>query len=428
MAAALRPMKLAGFPPLAFAYIVNELGDWLGSVALAVLVFDQTGSPLATAALFLGTQFLPALFVPALVTRLEVLHPQRSLPVLYGGEAVAFLALALLADEFALVAVVAIAAIDGAMAGSARALTRATAGAVLSPAGLLREGNAILNIGFTVGAALGPALGGLLVAGAGVQEALLADAASFLVVAIVLASARRLPRPEPEAAGWTQRLRNGLRYTRERPVVGMLLGAETAAFVFLAAVIPIEVVFAKETLDAGSAGYGALLASWGAGMVVGSMLFAVLRRRSLRMLLLISTSAIGVSYAVTGLAPTLLFACLAFVIGGAGNGVHWVALISALQEFSRPVMHARVIALLESGTSAMLGVGFLLGGVLTSLASTRVTFVAAGIGVLLVIAIVVAFARRVAWDPDPEMAPAAEPAPGAPLDARRPPDLSPQQP
>jgi predicted MFS family arabinose efflux permease len=292
----------------------------------------------------------------------------------------------------------------------------------------LREGNAILNIGFTVGAALGPALGGLLVAGAGVQEALLADAASFLVVAIVLASAGRLPRPQPEAAGWRQRLRNGLRYTRERPVVGMLLGAETAAFVFLAAVIPIEVVFAKETLDAGDAGYGALLASWGAGMVVGSMLFAVLRRRSLRMLLLISTSAIGVSYAVTGLAPTLLFACLAFVIGGAGNGVHWVALISALQEFSRPVMHARVIALLESGTSAMLGVGFLLGGVLTSLASTRVTFVAAGIGVLLVIAVVVAFARRVVWDPDPEMAPAAEAAPGAPLDARRPPDLSPRQP
>jgi MFS family permease len=428
MAAALRPLKLAGFPSLASAYIVNELGDWLGSVALAVLVFDQTGSPLATAALFLGTQFLPALFVPALVTRLEIIHPRRSLPALYAGEAVAFIALAALADGFALAAVVAIAAIDGAMAGSARALTRATAGAVLSPAGLLREGNAILNIGFTVGAAAGPALGGLLVAGAGVQEALLADAASFLIVALVLVLAGRFPRPQPEAAGWAERLRNGVRYTRERPVVGLLLSAETAAFVFLAAVIPIEVVFAKETLDAGDAGYGALLASWGAGMVLGSMVFAVVRRRSLRLLLFVSTSAIGVSYAATGLAPTLLLACLAFVVGGLGNGVHWVALISALQEFSRPVMHARVIALLESGTSAMLGVGFLLGGALTSLSSTRVTFVAAGIGVLCVIAIVVALARRVAWEPDPGVHAPAEPRRGPALDTRRPPDLSPQQP
>jgi MFS family permease len=428
MAAALRPLRLAGFPSLALAYIVNELGDWLGTVALAVLVFDQTGSPLATAALFLGSQFLPALVVPALVTRLEVLHPRRSLPALYAGEALAFVALAMLTEDFALAAVVAIAALDGAMAGSARALTRATAGAVLSPADQLREGNAILNIGFTVGAAAGPALGGLLVAGAGVREALLADAASFFIVALLLAAARRLPRAETEAAGWSQRLRNGLRYTRERPVVGMLLAAEAVAFLFGAAVIPIEVVFAKETLDAGDAGYGALLTSWGAGMVLGSMLFAAVRRRSLRLLLIASTGAIGLSYVVAGLAPTLLVACLAFIVGGLGNGVQWVALISALQELSRPAMHARVIALLESSTSAMLGAGFLLGGALTSLSSTRATFVVSGIGVAAVIAIAIGFGRRVPWERDPGIRPPPTPLPARPADAHRPPDLSPAEP
>jgi MFS family permease len=427
MAAALRPLRLAGFPSLALAYIVNELGDWLGAIALAVLVFDQTGSPLATAALFLGTQFLPALFVPALVTRLEVLHPRRNLPLLYAGEALAFVALAALADGFSLPAVVAIAAADGALAGSARALTRATAGAVLSPAGQLREGNAILNIGFTVGAAAGPALGGLLVAAAGVQVALLADAASFLIVAIVLATARRLPRAQPEAAEWRQRLRNGFHYVRERPVVGMLLGAETAAFVFFAAVIPIEVVFAKETLDAGDAGYGLLLTSWGAGMVLGSMLFAAVRKRSLRLLLVASTAAIGLSYSTAGIAPNLAVACLAFVVGGLGNGVHWVTLISALQELSRPAMHARVIALLESSTSAMLGIGFLLGGALTSLSSTRLTFVVSGIGVLAVLASVVFLARRLAWEPDFEVERAEVPLPARPADAHRPPDLRPAE-
>ena len=57
---------------------------------------------------------------------------------------------------------------------------------------------------------------------------------------------------------------------------------------FFALVIPIEVVFAKETLGAGDAGYGALLASWGAGMVVGGAAFALLRRIPLRVLLPIS--------------------------------------------------------------------------------------------------------------------------------------------
>ena len=67
MAAALRPLRLPGFPNLGLAYLVNELGNWLGEIALAVLVFDQTGSPMATAALFCGMHFAPALLGPPLV-------------------------------------------------------------------------------------------------------------------------------------------------------------------------------------------------------------------------------------------------------------------------------------------------------------------------------------------------------------------------
>src|SRR5919109_1618840 len=49
------------FRRLAAAYSVNELGNWLGDVALAVVVYDRTGSPLATAALFVAARFVPAL-------------------------------------------------------------------------------------------------------------------------------------------------------------------------------------------------------------------------------------------------------------------------------------------------------------------------------------------------------------------------------
>jgi len=52
--AALHPLRLPAFRRLAAVRLVDELGDWLGEIALAVLVFDQTGSPLATAALFLA--------------------------------------------------------------------------------------------------------------------------------------------------------------------------------------------------------------------------------------------------------------------------------------------------------------------------------------------------------------------------------------
>src|SRR3954469_20216999 len=94
------PLRKPQFRRLALSYAVNELGDWMGIVALSVLVFDQTGSAMATVALFLGTGFLPALLAPIVVVRAEQPRPRIALPVIYCGEAAAFGLLALFADHF----------------------------------------------------------------------------------------------------------------------------------------------------------------------------------------------------------------------------------------------------------------------------------------------------------------------------------------
>ena len=401
---ALGPLRLAGFSSLSVAYFVNELGNWLGEIALAVLVYDQTGSPMATAALFCGMHFLPALLGPPIVARLENLPARLTLPSLYAAEAVAFGALALLAHDFVLAVVLAIAVLDGSIASAARALTRASAAAVLAPAGQLREGNALLNIAFTTGAAGGPAIGGLVVAGAGTATALAADAISFLAVGTLLAVTTTLPSPhtEPVEGGWSERLRLGLSYIAGRKTLRRLLGAQAAAIVFFSLVIPIEIFFAKQTLDAGDAGYGALLASWGAGMVLGSLAFAGLRAVALHTLLLGSTVAIGAAYLATAAAPTLLVACLASVVGGVGNGIQWTALVTAVQELTRATYQARVLALLEAIASAMPGVGFLLGGAITAIFAPRASYAIAGAGVLVVVVAAAAALRRVDWAPELE--------------------------
>src|SRR6476469_7842847 len=201
------PLKKPQFRRLAASYAVNELGDWMGIVALSVLVYDQTGSALATAALFLGTRFLPALLAPVVVTKAERPPPRFALPVVYCGEAAAFAGLALLVDNFSLAAVVALAAVDGTLALAGRALTRAVVATALEPTGELRAGNAVLNVAFTGGAAIGPALAGLVVAGFGVQSALLLDAVSFYVVAWILFTAGTMPQAEPEAGRMRDRVR-----------------------------------------------------------------------------------------------------------------------------------------------------------------------------------------------------------------------------
>jgi predicted MFS family arabinose efflux permease len=394
------PLRRPAFRRLALSFAVNELGDWLGIIALSVLVFERTGSAMATALLFIGTGFLPALLTPLAVARLERPPPRFVLPTIYAGEAAAFGFLALLAGNFSLPAVVAVATIDGALALTARALTRAVSAAMLEQEGELRAGNAILNVAFTSGAALGPAVAGAVVATLGVQSALLLDAVSFYAIACILLTARPLPQPEPEleARLW-ERVRAGLGYIRRNIYLRRLLVAQAAALIFFTAVIPIEVIYAKETLGAGDAGYGLMLGCWGTGMVLGSVVFATLRRAPLPLLLFFSTIAIGAGYLGMAAAQTLAVACAASVVGGAGNGVQWVAVVSAVQELTTTNLQARVLGTLESITSAAPGVGYLVGGLIATAWSPRATFLVAGVGVM---AIVVASALLLGrnWPPE----------------------------
>lgn len=382
------PLRRPAFRRLAISYGVNEMGDWLGIVALSVLVFELTDSAMATALLFIGTGFLPALMTPFFVARLERPPPRFVLPAIYAAEAAAFGVLALLADHFSLGAVVAVAAIDGALALTAKTLTRAVTAAMLEPEGELRAGNAVLNIAFTAGVAAGPALAGAVVAAFGVQSALLLDAASFYAIGWILLTAKPLPQPEPDAeAGLTERVRAGLGYIRRQPTLRRLLAAEAGALVFFSIVVPIEVIYAKETLGVGATGYGALLASWGVGMVLGSVVFARLRRASLPVLLFFSTVAIGAGYLGMAAAPTLAVACGASAIGGLGNGIQWVAVISAVQELTAPAMQARVLGTLESSASATPGLGYVLGGLITTQWSPRAAFFVAGAGVMVIVVV-----------------------------------------
>jgi MFS family permease len=395
-------LRLPGFRYLAGAYTVNELGNWVGEIALAVLVYDETGSPLATAALFIGIHFLPAFLSQGVVARFEPAGTKLVLPLLYLAEAVTFCALALTASSFSLALVLALAVLDGTLAIAARAFTRASSAAILIPANRLREGNAVINVGFTSASALGPALGGLLVAGVGVEAALFVDAASFVLVAATLALARSLPQVKAAAERTGTRMRAGLRYVRQNPVLGQLLAAEAIVLVFFTVVIPIEIVYAKKTLDAGDSGYGALLSSWGVGMVLGSFVFSAMGRRvSLKPLLLVSTLAIGLSYLGLAAAGTLALACTAAAVGGIGNGVQWVSVMSAVQELTAADYQARVAGLFAAIERAMPGVGFLLGGVIAELVSPRASFLTAGIGVVVVVTLAAPLLARSRWGEQP---------------------------
>ncbi len=378
------PLRLAAFRRLITAYAVDEVGYGIASVALAVLVYDHTHSAVATTALFLAEMFLPAFFSPLLTAGVEGIGARRALVALYLADAAVFALLAFSPTFFVLALVLLLTLLDGTLALSARALTRASTAAVLEPSGTLREGNALLNVTFGLGFAGGPALGAVAVAQLGAPFALGAVAVLYALVGGMLASGQGIPDARPPRTGWRDRLRRGLSYVRGNRPVRLLIGGQALALVFFTLIAPIEVIYARESLHGGHGAYGALLSAWGAGTLIGSVLFARARQRSLIRLTLLATLLVGVSYLAMATAQTVVAACAAAVVGGIGNGMESVGVITALQERTAPELQARVMGVFESVSAAAPGAGFLIGGALTVAFDPRVAFFAAGGGVVLV--------------------------------------------
>jgi hypothetical protein len=383
------------------AYAVNRLGTWFGVVALSLAVFDRTHSALAVAALLVAAQVVPAFLVPAVVARVEASPRGGELSALYVFEGIVTVALAILVWSFSLPIVLVLVALDGTAALTANALLRTEAArtARVELAGAAvgasresveadgqaaeRRANAAINLAFSATFVLGPAVAGVLVAGAGAATALFIDAGSFLLCGALLVDLR--PHIE-EAGGETvaARLRTAWKFINAVPALRSLILIQGAALIFFESAGPIEVAYAKATLHAGDGGYGLLMAMWGVGVVIGGIVFA--RRAtssSLATMLTAGTLAVGLAYVGFALAPSLAVAAGAAVVGGVGNGVQWAPVISSVQRLTPPDLHGRVMGALESIGALSPALGLSLGGGLVALANPRFAFLFVGLGAAL---------------------------------------------
>ena len=384
MNAVREPLRIGAFRRLIAAYAVNALGNWLGQIALAVLVLQRTHSPAAVAAVMIVGQFVPSLLAPVLVARLEPVRRWPVLPCLLTGEALAFACLIGLWRVGSLGLLLALIGIDGLLALAARALLKASIVGVTAPRGLLREGNSILVGVFTVCMAIGPVAAGITIGLFSAATALGVDAASFALAAIILLGCAPSAAGDPKAHERPGRLREAIDYVGAESTLRRLLSAYALLSLASAAILPLEVVLVTRTLGASAAAYGTVLALWGVGATLGSAL--VPRLRHLPLIPLVATTFVlmAVAYIGMGIAPTVLAVCVFSLIGGVGNGIEGFATMTAIQERTAERFQARVNGLFESITAATCGLGFVTGGLIAVLASTRATYVAAGVAILLV--------------------------------------------
>ena len=193
---------------------------------------------------------------------------------------------------------------------------------------MLPQAAALNGVNMNLARAVGPAIGGVVVAAAGPAWVFALNALSYLGIAAVL---RVWRPPESFAAGSPERLvealRAGGRYVRHALIVRRLLYRAVLFIPAASAVWALLPVVAARNLHLGSAGYGLLLGAVGVGAVVGALVIPRVRARVGSPTLV--TSAMLVSAAATAVVATArvpAFVALALVPIGAA----WIAIMSSL--------------------------------------------------------------------------------------------------
>jgi MFS family permease len=321
------PLRHAVFRSLWIAALVSNVGSWMQNVAGVWLMTSLTHSATLVALMQTATT-LPVLLIGLPAAALaDILDRRRLILVAECWMLVAAVLLSLVTFT-GLVSVWWLLALTFALGvGSALSIPAWQAAIPeMVPPEELHAAVTLNGMTVNIARALGPALGGVIVAAAGPGAVFLLNALSFLAVLWVVHKWRR---PQQEMLLPTERLlgamRAGLRYVGHDHYLRTLL-LRVAIFIFFASALwALLPLVAREELGADASGYGALLGCFGAGAVVGAMLLPRLRRS-------VSESSL---VTVAALLFALVTAVLAYVkepvvLGGVmllGGGA-WIAILS----------------------------------------------------------------------------------------------------
>lgn len=380
-ASAWAPLREPLFRSLWAAALISYTGTWMQNVGAGWLMTQLTLSPLmislvqaaATVPVFLA--ILPAGALADLVDRRRFLIITQTWMVLASG-ALGVITLWHHITPWTLLLFTFLLGLGAVMNDPAwQAITPEIVSAEQHASGV-----ALNSVGFNVARAVGPAIGGFIVAAAGSGTAFLLNAASFFGVIFFLFRWKRPPGEAVEKERMHEALRSGLRYGRDTHLVHCVLlrtGAFSIAASSLLALLPVV------ARPHGAAGYGILLASFGFGALAGGVALPQLRHKLTvdRVIVACIVLFAGMIFAAGEIHA---FLWLNIVLFGAGAG--WIGILASLnvaaQVMSPPRLRARALSMYLLVLQGGMAVGSVIWGSVASAWGLPYAFMASALALL----------------------------------------------
>ena len=340
-----RSLRVRNFRLFFLGQGASQVGTWMQSVALVWLVLDRTGSGVALG-VTTALQFAPVLVLSPFTGLAADRFDKRRLFLLTqaaAGLQAAAMAVLVLTGTETIPLIYALTLLFGVVTALDQPVRRALVVELVDEA---HVPNAVgLNSALMTGSRIvGPAVAGVLIAGAGVGWCFAVNAASYAAVLTALGRMDRLPRGDAAPARARGQVREGFVYAWRTPevrlTIAMVAVVSTFAFNF-PVLLPL---LADRTLHGGASAFSLLYSVMSVGSLTGALVVARRRRIGSRWLGWAAV-AYGGALALLAAAPNLPLALAAAVPVGLTAVLLLSGANSSIQLHAAPAMRGRVNAL-----------------------------------------------------------------------------------
>ena len=386
-AGAFAPLRQEIFAVLWAATIIGNIGTFVRDVASSWLVTDLSAAPAAVALIQAASTFpIFLLAIPAGVLS-DILDRRKfliAIQLILASASICLLTLSATGLQ-TVTSLVAFTFVGGIGAALMAPTWQAIVPELVTKADV-KGAIALNSLGINISRAIGPALGGALLAAFGAAVTYGVDVISYVFVIAALLWWRR-KRDEEDALSerFFGAFRAGLRYARSSRDLHVVLVRAAVFFAFSSAVWALLPLVARNLLGGTAGFYGVLLGAVGAGAIGGAFLMPWLRARlDVDGLMLLAAIAAALVMAALSFAPPQWLAILLLLVLGAG----WITALTTLNGTAQAVLpnwvRGRSLAIYLTVFNGAMTAGSLAWGTIAEALGIPATLLVAAAGLVVV--------------------------------------------